>query len=243
MLSTIYKQPDKNHIPNHVAIIMDGNGRWAQARKLPRIAGHKKGADSVRNVMEACRDHKVKYLTLYAFSSENWKRPAEEIKDLMSLLRLYLGKELDKLNKNGVCLKVIGNTEKLSEDIRQQINEAEELTKDNKELFLTIAISYGAREEMVRAAKLIADKAVAGKLKTSDINEEVFENYLYTAKMPEPDLLIRTGGEQRLSNFLLWQFAYTELFFTDVLWPDFGKDDFSNAISEFTKRERRYGTF
>ncbi len=237
MLSKSIKT-DAGKIPRHVAIIMDGNGRWANKRNLPKIAGHKKGAESVKQTIESCQENGVEYLTLYAFSSENWQRPVDEVEGLMELLRFYLGKELNKIHTNGVCLKIIGDRSKLSDSINKQIMGAEKLTKNNTKLTLIIALSYGSRQEIIEAVKSIC----AAKLKPEQIKEETFEKYLYTFGIPQPDLLIRTSGEQRLSNFLLWQLAYTELFFTDILWPDFKKENFVEAIEEFATRERRYGT-
>ncbi|MDB2414536.1 isoprenyl transferase [Rickettsiales bacterium] len=229
-------------IPRHIAIIMDGNGRWAQSKNLPRAAGHKKGADSVHEVIEACIEKKVNILTLYAFSSENWQRPKQEIFDLMELLRLYLGKELKKLNKNNIRFNVIGDISRLDADIQEQIKKSQDITKDNNALILNIALSYGSRQEIVYAAKSAIRQVVDNKIVEDDINEEFFSNLLYTKSQDDPDLLIRTGGEKRLSNFLLWQSAYAELYFTDILWPDFKKENLFEAISEFSNRERRYGT-
>ncbi|MCE3233423.1 MAG: pyrophosphate synthase [Rickettsiaceae bacterium] len=229
-------------IPQHIAIIMDGNGRWAKQRNLPRIAGHKKGADAVREAIEACKEMGVAYLTLYAFSSENWNRPAKEVDALMELLRYYLGKELKVLHKNDICLRVIGDRSQLTDDIKQEIDKAETLTRDNKSLVLTIALSYGSRQEIVYAVKNIAAEVLAGNMGIDNIDEATVSQFLYTNDIPDPDLLIRTSGEKRLSNFLLWQIAYTELFFIDILWPDFKKQHITEAVSEFTKRERRYGT-
>jgi len=232
---------NKSNLPKHIAIIMDGNGRWAMQRNLPRVAGHKKGADSVREIIEACVEIGVPYLTLYAFSSENWSRPVEEVDSLMELLNFYLRKELKALHKNGVKLNFIGDRTKLAKEIAEKLVEAEDLTKNNTKLVLTIALSYGSRQEIIRAAQLAAQQTSDGKLTPEEINEQSFSKFLYTIDIPDPDLLIRTGGEQRLSNFLLWQSAYTELFFIDVLWPDFHKNNLEQAIFEFTKRERRYG--
>lgn len=234
--------PPTQSIPRHIAIIMDGNGRWAKGRNLPRIAGHKMGMESVREAIEACKELGVEYLTLYAFSSENWSRPVKEVDALMDLLRLYLGKELKQLHKNDICLKIIGDRAQLLPDINQEIAKAEELTKNNKSLRLTIALSYGSQQEIVVAARKVAEQVLAGKMDVAAINEQSFGQFLYTADIPSPDLLIRTSGEKRLSNFLLWQMAYTELFFIDILWPDFKKEHIKEAVVEFTKRERRYGT-
>lgn len=225
----------------HIAIIMDGNGRWAKARNLPRAAGHKKGAESVKSVISSCIKNNVDYLTLYAFSSENWKRPEDEVNDLMNLLRFYIGKELKSLHKNGIKIVVIGERSKLPKDIRIQISDAEELTKNNKALSLQIAISYGSRQEISNAAKQIAISYKNGDISLDDINENIFKQYLYTSNIPDPDLLIRTGGDQRISNYLLWQCAYTEFYFTETLWPDFKEKDFDKAIDDFSNRERKFG--
>lgn len=219
----------------HIAIIMDGNGRWAKARGLPRTAGHKKGADALRSTIETCRELGVKYLTVYAFSSENWKRPSEEVNDLMELLKYHLGKELQTMHKNGICLRFIGNRTKLSGDIQTMLHEAETLTAAHTGLTFTTALSYGGREELARACSKVA------ATHSGAVTAEMLESALDTAGLPDPDLLIRTGGEQRLSNFLLWQLAYTELYFSDVLWPEFSPEHLKQAISTFHTRERRYG--
>lgn len=228
--------------PAHVAIIMDGNGRWAKARFLPRIAGHRKGANAVQETVEGCIKLGIDYLTLYAFSSENWNRSTHEVNDLMDLLRYYLEKEIKTLHKNGVRIRIIGDRERLTPDIRERIENAESLTKDNHTLNLTVALSYGSRQEMVQAVQAIAEKVEKGEVKASEVNETLINRSLYTWDLPDPDLLIRTSGEQRLSNFLLWQSAYTELFFTDILWPDFTFEHLQKAVSAFQLRERRYGT-
>lgn len=227
--------------PSHVAIIMDGNGRWATREGVSRSKGHRKGAEAVRGAIEGAADSGVKYLTLYAFSSENWNRPEEEVGDLMALLRLYLKKEVQSLHKEGVRLRVIGRRERLSGDIRQMIEDAEELTRSNTRLTLVIALSYGAREEIVEAAKAIAASVAAGREALETIDEERFSRALYTHDIPDPDLIIRTSGEQRLSNFLMWQAAYSEFLFTPVLWPDFTKEHFIDAVEAFKGRDRRYG--
>ncbi len=227
--------------PKHIAIIMDGNGRWAQDRGLPRIAGHRQGAEAVRRSVEACRELGISYLTLFAFSSENWKRPAAEVDDLMGLLRLYLRREISGLAKNDVRLKIIGDRNKLSEDIRALITEGETRTRQNAGLTLTIAISYGAQAEIVNAARLIAAAHKRGEIDLDEIDEGLFSRFLYTESMPDPDLVIRTSGEQRLSNFMLWQSAYAELLFMDVYWPDFDKQALIKAIDSFNTRERRFG--
>jgi undecaprenyl diphosphate synthase len=228
-------------IPTHVAIIMDGNGRWAKARGLPRIAGHKRGADSVRSAIESAIKYGVRYLTLYSFSSENWKRPEDEVNDLMGLLRRYLRSEIAELHKNGVRLQIIGERSDLSKDIVDLIEDCEARTAQNTTLDLIIALSYGGRMEIANAAKILAEKSVAGEINSDDINETLLEQYLDTSGIPDPDLLIRTSGEKRISNFLLWQLAYAEFVFLDSLWPDFNEEEFALAISEFSRRERRYG--
>jgi undecaprenyl diphosphate synthase len=233
---------DDNTLPRHIAIIMDGNGRWAKSRGLPRTAGHKKGADTLRTTLNACRDAGVKYLTIYAFSSENWKRPEGEISDLMQLLKHYLTQELQTLHENNVRMRFIGDLSQLGGDIRTSIDDAMEMTSRNSDFNLTVALSYGARQEILRAVKKLAESVETGKLRAEDITEDMLTLALDTNGLPEPDLLIRTGGEQRLSNFLLWQSAYTEFYFTPVLWPDFDQAHFSEALQEYAKRERRYGT-
>lgn len=227
--------------PVHVAIIMDGNGRWAKARGLPRTAGHKKGAEALRELLKNARNSGVKHLTVYAFSSENWRRAPDEVSDLMQLLKLYLTKEIKSLNENRIRLQFIGDRAMLAEDIRTLMEKGEALTRAHTDFSLTVALSYGSRQEILRAARVLAQRVKQGELPAEAITEELFAGVLDTKGMPEPDLLIRTGGEQRLSNFLLWQSAYTELYFTPVLWPDFSAEHFQQALTEFTSRERRYG--
>ena len=227
--------------PQHIAIIMDGNGRWAQTRGLTRTAGHKRGAEAVRRVVEGAVEEGIRYLTLFGFSSENWKRPAQEVHDLMGLLRFYLKSEIKKLNKEGVRLRIIGDRHRLESDIVTLISEAEARTADNMRLDLTIALSYGSRAEIALAARRIAEQVAAGDLTPGDISENLISSHLYTHHIPDPDLLVRTSGEHRISNFLLWQLAYTELVFLDKRWPDFNKEDLRIAISEFHSRERRFG--
>jgi undecaprenyl diphosphate synthase len=226
--------------PRHVAIIMDGNGRWAKARGLPRVLGHQRGADAVRSTVIACRELGIAYLTLYAFSSENWKRPPSEVDDLMGLLRLYLRRELAELNRNGVRVRVIGDRSQLATDIVRLIDEAETKTVHNRELTLVMAINYGGQNEIVAACRRIAEEVKSGQLDVAEITAEVFTRHLETSEIPD-HLLIRTSGEQRLSNFLLWQSAYTEFVFVDTLWPDFSKQSLVDAVNEFHRRERRYG--
>jgi undecaprenyl diphosphate synthase len=228
-------------VPQHVAIIMDGNGRWAAARHLPRIAGHREGARAVRRAIEAAGDSGVGWLTIYAFSSENWRRPAGEVLDLTGLLRHYLRNEIAELHAKGVRLRVIGDRAKFDPDIQGDLDAAERLTAGNTRLNLNVALSYGARAEIVAAARLAAEAARAGRLDPAALDEAQFATWLSTAGMPDPDLIIRTSGEQRLSNFLLWQGAYAELVFLDVLWPDFGAQHFAAALAEYAGRERRFG--
>jgi undecaprenyl diphosphate synthase len=227
--------------PLHVAIILDGNGRWAKARGLPRIAGHRRGAEVVRTVLKGCNRYGVRYLTLYAFSSENWKRPVDEVQDLMGLLRLYLRREIADLRRNGVRIGFIGDRARLSREINDLIVEAEESTRHNTKLTLTVALNYGGRQEILDTTRRIAEQVRDGVLDPDALTEDVFASHLNTCDLPDPDLVIRTSGEQRLSNFLLWQSAYSELVFVPTLWPDFTLDHLEQAISEFKRRERRYG--
>jgi undecaprenyl diphosphate synthase len=228
-------------VPCHVAIIMDGNGRWAAARGLPRIAGHRAGAQAVRRTIEAAITNKVAWLTLYAFSSENWSRPQAEVLDLTGLLRHYIRQELAELKAQGVRLRVIGDPTRFDSDIRGDLARAEQETAGNTKLNLNVALSYGARLEILAAARRAAEAARAGTLDPATLDEATFAGLLTTAGMPDPDLVVRTSGEHRLSNFLLWQSAYAELVFTDVLWPDFGPPEFASALAEFSRRERRFG--
>jgi len=227
--------------PHHVAIIMDGNGRWAKARGLPRVAGHRRGADAVRRVVRGAGELGIPVLTLFAFSTENWTRPADEVNDLMGLLRHYLRNELEELHKNGARLRVIGNRGGLAADIVRDIADAEKMTRANGRIDVNICINYGARDEILQATRNLARRVAAGELAADGIDEARFEQELLTAGVPDPDLLVRTSGEQRISNFLLWQCAYAELVFVDTLWPDFGKKHLEQAIAEFRRRERRYG--
>ena len=227
--------------PAHVAIIMDGNGRWATSRGLPRIAGHRRGAEAVRRTVKAASELGIAYLTLFGFSSENWKRPLPEVDDLMGLLRHYLRGEIAELHRNGVRLRIIGQRERLSPDIVNLIDNGEALTRENGGLRLTIALSYGGRDELALAAAAIARKVAAGELAPEAIDEACVARHLMTADMPDPDLVIRTSGEQRISNFLLWQTAYAEFIFTDTLWPDFAKSDLEAALQDYHGRDRRYG--
>ncbi len=228
-------------LPKHVAIIMDGNGRWAAARGLPRVAGHRAGAQAVRRTIEAAIRAGVPWLTLYAFSSENWRRPATEVLDLTGLLRHYLRNEVTELAQEGVRLRFIGELTRFPPDIQTELTRAEQVTAANTRLNLVIALSYGARGEIVEGARRIAEAARAGTLDPATLSEEGFGATLLTAGIPDPDLILRTSGELRLSNFLLWQAAYAELVFLDVLWPDFGETQFAAALAEFARRERRFG--
>lgn len=228
--------------PKHIAMIMDGNGRWAKARGQRRTAGHRKGVEVVRNMVKAAQELNIEYLTLFGFSSENWNRPQDEINDLMKMLRTYLRSETAELHKSGVQLRIIGDRQSFDNDIVQLIENAERLTADNDGLHLTIALGYGGRQDILHAAQLLADHAYRENRKLSaDEVQNLFPQFLMTAGIPDPDLLIRTSGEQRISNFLIWQCAYTEFVFTDVLWPDFTKSDLIAAIDEYAKRDRRYG--
>jgi undecaprenyl diphosphate synthase len=229
-------------IPQHIAIIMDGNGRWAKQRGLPRTAGHHQGVEACKRTIRAAGDMGIKYITLFGFSSENWNRPVDEINELMRLLRMFLRSETAQLHGNNVNLRVIGSRKELSADIVELIENAEKLTCDNDALFLTIALNYGGRNEILQAAAQYATKmADQGVAPTFENAEEFFPQQLMTLGIPDPDILIRTSGEQRISNFLLWQCAYTEFFFTDTLWPDFGHADLTLAIEDFQKRDRRFG--
>jgi len=236
------KYGDETATPLHVAIIMDGNGRWAMARNLPRTAGHQRGANSVKTAIKSAVEMGVSYLTLYGFSQENWNRPEAEVNDLMGLLRFHLRGEIKDLSEKGVRFRVIGDRERLAPDIVSLIKDAEKRTVSNTKLNLTVALSYGGRSEISHASRQLAQQVKDGTLEPEDISEELFEKNLYTSDIPDPDLLIRTSGEQRISNFLLWQLAYAEFVFIDKHWPDFSKEDFENAIREFQSRDRRYGT-
>jgi undecaprenyl diphosphate synthase len=234
-------QPEAAAVPRHIAIIMDGNGRWAAARGLPRVAGHRAGAQAVRRTIESAAEAGVGWLTLYAFSSENWRRPVDEVLELTGLLRHYLRQEVAELTRQGVRVRVLGQRARFDDDVQSELARAEQVTRDNRRLNLNIALSYGARDEIAAAARAVAADAAAGRLDPAALTVEVFERYLSTAGMPDPDLVIRTSGEHRLSNFLLWQSAYAELVFLDVLWPDFGPVAFDAALAEFARRERRFG--
>jgi undecaprenyl diphosphate synthase len=234
--------PEAAGLPAHIAIIMDGNGRWAQERGIARMRGHSAGAECLRALLDACRSRPhIRYLTLYAFSTENWNRPADEVADLMSLLRHYVKREAAALHENGVRMRFIGERENLPLDIQRDLQEVEELTAKNTRLTVAMALSYGGRQELVQATQAIARKVQLGALDPSAITEATIGEHLYASDIPEPDLLIRTGGDERLSNFLLWQSAYTELYFTETLWPDFTPGKLDEAIAAYGQRERRFG--
>jgi undecaprenyl diphosphate synthase len=228
-------------VPRHIAIIMDGNGRWAKQRNQPRFFGHKAGVDAVRNVVKACAQRGIEVLTLFAFSSENWRRPKKEVSLLMELLYTALTREVSKLNDNNVRLRIIGDRSVFSDKLQKRLRESEQFTEQNTGLILVVAVNYGGRWDITQAARCVTEKALAGELRVSDITPELVGQYLSLSDLPEPDLFIRTGGEQRVSNFVLWQLAYSELFFTETLWPDFSAASLDEAIDSFSKRQRRFG--
>ncbi len=235
------QQPLTKALPHHVGIIMDGNGRWANKRGLPRIFGHTKGVDSVRLIVKLAQETGLRYLTLYAFSYENWRRPDEEVSGLLGLIRKHLAQELDELHKNEVCVRIIGERDKLPKDIQKLIQTAEEKTAENTKLTLVIALSYSSRQEIISAAKKLIAQVEKEKMNLEDINEETFSQHLHTHGIPDPDLIIRTSGEKRLSNFLLWQSAYSELYFSPLHWPEFSREEFIRALDFYGSRQRRYG--
>lgn len=229
------------NLPQHIAVVMDGNGRWARQRGLPRVAGHRKGGDAVRKIIQLCADKKIPWLTVFAFSSENWRRPKQEVDRLMDLFVQALDKDVKELHKNNVRFRVIGDTQSLSDSIQDRVEKSEQLTKTNTGLVLTVALNYGGRWDISEACRKIATDVASNKIDVQSVTPEILEHYISTHDMPDPDLFIRTGGEQRISNFLLWQLAYTELYFTDVLWPDFGEKEFDKALNSFVARQRRFG--
>jgi undecaprenyl diphosphate synthase len=235
------EQIDNNKLPSHVAIIMDGNGRWAKHKGLDRIFGHQQGVNSVREIIETAAELKIRFLTLYAFSTENWGRPDDEVSALMGIMVQSLSNETDTLLKNNIRLNAIGDMDRLANEVRERLFETIKLTSVGTGLNLIIALSYSSRWEIMMAARKMANDAMNGLFDPNSVNEEDFEKYLTTSGIPDPELMIRTSGEMRISNFLLWQVAYTELYFTETLWPDFGKNDFYTAIIDFQKRERRFG--
>ncbi|CCJ33492.1 isoprenyl transferase [Caloramator australicus] len=240
--SLIDEEIDMSNLPQHIAIIMDGNGRWAKKRNLPRTMGHKAGVETIREIVKTCSKIGIKYLTLYAFSTENWKRPQDEVNTLMNLLVEYLRKEVEELDKNNVIINWIGDISKLPLICQEELKRAKEKTKDNNGLTLTLALNYGGRDEIKRAIIKIAKDVNAGKLDVDSIDENTISGYLDTANIPDPDLLIRPSGELRISNFLLWQIAYSELWFSDIYWPDFSSKHLLEAIKDYQKRERRFGS-
>jgi undecaprenyl diphosphate synthase len=232
---------DPKKLPEHVAIIMDGNGRWAKNRGMTRVMGHQRGAEAVREIVRTSREIGIRWLTLYAFSEENWKRPKSEITALMKLLKRFLKSELKEMLENGIQLRTIGRTDKLPEDTRKVLRETIEKTSSNRDMVLTLALSYGSRQEILDTILKISRKVENGSITSSDISEKLVSDLLYTGDIPDPDLLIRTSGEHRISNFLLWQIAYSEIYVTNTLWPDFNKNEYLAAIMNFQKRERRFG--
>ncbi len=239
--SELHPLPGPGGMPQHVAVIMDGNGRWARRRGMPRIAGHRQGVERVRDLVKACGDHGIPHLTLFAFSSENWRRPEQEVRLLMDLFLTALDREVQKLHENRVRFRVIGDIERFGPKIGARIRQAQHLTENNTALTLTVAANYGGRWDIAQAAAELARRALAGEIRPEDITAESLNPFLSLRDAPEPDLFIRTGGEQRISNFLLWQLAYTELYFTPVLWPDFDQAQFELALRSFAGRERRFG--
>jgi len=239
--SSIYNNLDPAKLPSHVAVIMDGNGRWAKKRLLNRIKGHEKGSETVRTIVRACRKIGISYLTLYAFSTENWQRPKSEVVALMTLLKKFLESEQKEMLDNNIRLHAIGQIERLPKNVRKALHNVMALTKKNDGMILNLALSYGGRAEIVKMVKEIAIKAKDGTIDPDSITPEIISEHLYTRQMPDPDLLIRTSGEMRISNFLLWQIAYSEIYITDTLWPDFGKDEFVRILKDYQQRERRYG--
>lgn len=228
-------------LPKHVAVIMDGNGRWAKKRKLPRLAGHRAGAEAVREVVEAARELEIRYLTLYAFSSENWKRPKTEVQGLMGLLRKFMKEQIGEMLHYGIGFQVMGRIDMLPQKVRDEVEDTMAKTAQCDKMTVVLALSYGGRMEIVDATRKIAERCKAGKIKPSDIDEKLFAQHLYLPDCPEPDLLIRTSGEYRLSNFMLWELSYSEIWFTPTLWPDFTKEEFCKAIIDYQKRDRRFG--
>jgi undecaprenyl diphosphate synthase len=239
MADTVSKVAAK--LPAHIAIIMDGNGRWAKSRMLPRIMGHRKGVETVREIVEECSRIGIGYLTLFAFSAENWSRPKTEVRSLMTLLKKYIRMEVPLMMRNNIRFNVIGNRSDLPDDVAHALDDARRVTSENSGMTLTLALSYGSRQELLDASRRLAADILEGVLKPEDVTEDIFSSYLYTSGLPDPDLLIRTSGEMRISNFLLWQLAYSELYFTDINWPDFSRKELMKAITDFQLRERRFG--
>ena len=241
LLTTLSTQINRAKLPNHVAVIMDGNGRWAKQKGLPRIEGHRRGANTLKEMLRYCKDLEIKTLTAYAFSTENWGRPTVEVNFLMGLFERLLQKELPEMEQEEVCINFIGDLTPLPASLQQEMRRSMERTKNNQGVFFNVAINYGSRNEMVKACQTIAQKVQQGELVASEIDESTISQHLYTYASSDPDLLIRTSGEMRLSNFLLWQLAYTEIYVTDTLWPDFDRQQFDRAIESFQQRDRRFG--
>jgi undecaprenyl diphosphate synthase len=243
-LTSLQKLPvnlDKNRLPHHVAVIMDGNGRWAKSRNLPRIMGHQRGVDILKDLLRCCQDWGIPALTVYAFSTENWGRPEEEVNFLMTLFERVLRRELDEMMKENVRIRFIGNLTSLPSSLQEEINYSMEKTATNSGINFSVATNYGGRQEIIHACQKIADQVKLGLINVNEINDQLFESYLYTRDIPNPDLLIRTSGEMRLSNFLLWQMAYAEIYVTQTLWPDFDRSEFHQALLNFQQRDRRFG--
>ncbi|RBP59955.1 undecaprenyl pyrophosphate synthetase [Alkalibaculum bacchi] len=232
---------DKKNLPKHIAIIMDGNGRWAKKRFQPRLFGHRAGIESLREIIQVSSDLGIKALTVYAFSTENWKRPKSEVDGLMKMLIEYFNKEIDELNRNNVKIRILGERSALSKKVKSTIEKAERRTEDNRGLIFNVAINYGGRDEIIQGIKALYQDMIMGKYSIEDLNEDLFTEYLFTEYLEDPDLIIRTSGEVRMSNFLIWQSAYSELYFTDILWPDFKKEDYYDAICDYQKRKRKFG--
>jgi undecaprenyl diphosphate synthase len=235
------KSPAASALPAHVAIIMDGNGRWAKKRGLPRKAGHAAGSENFRTIARYCKNLGIKYLTVFAFSTENWRRPPDEVDAIMSLLEKYLDEAIDTMERDGICLRILGDVSRLSPALRERIRRTEEISKRVSGFQANVCLNYGGRDEILRAARSLAEDTAQGRLDPSSIDEDVFSSRLWTADIPDPELIIRPSGELRLSNFLLWQCAYSEFYFTDVLWPDFSTAELDKALASFGRRERRFG--
>ena len=241
LLQTLPTDLDRHRLPQHVAVIMDGNGRWAKQKGMPRIAGHRQGVDSLKDLLRCCKDWGIAALTVYAFSTENWSRPAQEVDFLMVLFERMLRHELEEMCREGIRISFVGDLDSLSNSLRSEIERSQIATVNNQSIHFTVAINYGSRREIVRVCRQIAKDALSGEIKPENIDENLFEQHLYTAGTRNPDLLIRTSGEMRLSNFLLWQMAYTEMYFTHTLWPDFNRSEFHRALIDYQERDRRFG--
>ena len=241
LLQTLPPDLDRQRLPKHVAVIMDGNGRWAKQKGMPRIAGHRQGVDALKDLLRCCKDWGIAALTVYAFSTENWSRPAQEVDFLMVLFERMLRRELDEMCQEGVRISFVGDLDSLSKSLRNEIERSQNATANNQAIHFTVAINYGSRREIVKVCRQIAEATLAGDVNPEHIDENLFEQHLYTAGNHNPDLLIRTSGEMRLSNFLLWQMAYTEMYFTHTLWPDFNRSEFHRALIDYQDRDRRFG--